>query len=394
MTRANDRWWIFVGTVFLSISVNAFIIVPSSITPLFLNAFDVGRQAIGYLVSVVFLGIILVQIPSGYVLDRFDNRRIVVPTTAGYVAVLLAMQFVDGYRMLLALRFLGGLGVGIVYTTGANVVAEVFADGRQSLATSVYIASPPLSFAISHATSPVIGMAVGPLGVFLLYAGMAVVGGILFWIAAGEPIESDTEPTGADFATALAERDVLLVAFSAATMFVIYTFLNTWLPTFGTEVLRLSLSITGLVTAIVPVAGIVARPVGGVLSEVTGSRDRLVIGSGLAVASVLLLGVLGARSFGAFLALLASVAFALQLGTGLYYVLIRDLSTPGTEGTSLTVLMTVLFMGSFTGPLLGGWLIANFSWAVAFAGVAALGVAGTAALGLVPAPADASPSMR
>ncbi|MEF8841696.1 MAG: hypothetical protein V5A62_08730 [Haloarculaceae archaeon] len=72
---------------------------------------------------------------------------------------------------------------------------------------------------------------------FLLPAAIAVVGLAGFLAVARDPIRSGSTPTAVEFARALGNRSVVLVALSAFAAYALYLFLNTWLPTYGTEVL-------------------------------------------------------------------------------------------------------------------------------------------------------------
>jgi MFS family permease len=387
----NDRTdprAVLAGCFLLSVGVNAFVIAPSSVAPLLAERFGVANAAVGDVVSVAILGVILTQIPAGYLLDRFDNRRLVVPAVGFYVLLVLAIQAVEAFETLLGLRALGGVLVGFVFTAGANVVAQVFPPRRRGFATGVYLASPPAAFALAHATGPLVATSFGPLRVFLLPGAIAVFGGVLFLLAANEPVRSGSTPSAAEFVRAVGNRSVVLVGLSAFAAYALYLFLNTWLPTYGTEVLSLPLPVAGLVTALVPLVGIVARPGGGWLSGRLGGRRRPVLAGGLLLGLVLLVGVPFADGMALFLLLVAGAAFAVQLGTGVYYVLTRELASPGTEGTSLTVLTAVSFTGSFAAPIVGGWLVAGYSWAVAFVAFAAVGLLGVLVLLPIPEPGD------
>ena len=388
MNDRTDPRAVLAGCFLLSVGVNAFVIAPSSVAPLLAERFGVANAAVGDVVSVAILGVILTQIPAGYLLDRFDNRRLVVPAVGFYVLLVLAIQAVEAFETLLGLRALGGVLVGFVFTAGANVVAQVFPPRRRGFATGVYLASPPAAFALAHATGPLVATSFGPLRVFLLPGAIAVFGGVLFLLAANEPVRSGSTPSAAEFVRAVGNRSVVLVGLSAFAAYALYLFLNTWLPTYGTEVLSLPLPVAGLVTALVPLVGIVARPGGGWLSGRLGGRRRPVLAGGLLLGLVLLVGVPFADGMALFLLLVAGAAFAVQLGTGVYYVLTRELASPGTEGTSLTVLTAVSFTGSFAAPIVGGWLVAGYSWAVAFVAFAAVGLLGVLVLLPIPEPGD------
>ena len=391
MTNRTRPWLVLAGCFLLSVGVNAFTIAPSSIAPLFVERFDVAPTAAGDVISAAIVGSILTQIPGGYLLDRFDNRRLVVPAVGLFALVVLAIQAVGSWVPFLGLRALGGVVGGFVFTAGANVVGAVFPADRRGFATGIFLTSPPASFALAHSTSPPLGTVLGPLRVFLLHAAIAALGTGLFLLAAREPVRSGSTPAPGEFARALGNRSVVLVALSAAAVYGLYLFLNTWLPTYGTQVLSLPLSAAGLVTAVVPLVGIVARPGGGWLSGRLGGRRRPVLAGGLLLGVVLVGAIPFATALPVFVLLLAATAFAVQLGTGLYYVLTRELASPGTEGTSLTVMTTVAFTGSFLAPLAGGWLIAEHSWTAAFLAFAALGALGVIVLIPVPEPGGTSP---
>jgi predicted MFS family arabinose efflux permease len=387
MTGVNGRaraWAILVGCLVMSVGVNAFVIAPSSVAPLFIDRLDITKAAAGTIISASVVGALLTQIPGGYLLDRYDNRLLLTGAVAIYVLAVLAIQVTEAFSTFLALRAVGGITSGFVFTAGANVVGEVFPANRQDVATGIYTTSAPASFALAHATTPLLGPRFGPFRVFLFHAAVAVFGTAILWLAATEAIQNAETPTAGEFARAIGNRSLILISLSSFTMYSLYIFLNTWLPSYGSEVLSLSLSEAGFVTALVPLAGIAARPTGGWLSEVLGGRRRPVVAGGLLGALALLVVAPFAGDLAVFVVLLAGAAFALQLGVGLYYVLARELSSEGAEGTTLTARTAIGFTGSFYAPIAGGWLIQGYSWSVAFVVFAAVG--GLGVLVLVPVP--------
>lgn len=368
----------------MSMAANAFVISPSSIAPLFAERFGIPKTAVGDVVSAPLVGMILTQIPGGYLLDRFDNRWVLTPCVVLFALTVAVIQVVDAYTVFLGLRVFAGVLTGLMFTAGANVVGEVFPPGQRGFATGAFVTSAPIAFVVAHTTSPVLGNASGAVSIFVLHAGFAVLGLALLWLGAPAVIRSAGTPSIDEFASALKNRRVLLVSTSAFAGYALYFFLNTWIPTYGTDVLQLDLSAAGFITAIVPLVGIPARVMGGWVSNYIGRRRRPVLGGALVAGLALMLVISVVDNLLFFAILLGAGGFALQLGTGVYYVFTRELAAAGTEGTSLTVMTTIGFAGSFIAPLLGGWAIGTFSWPVAFGVFAALGIAGIAVLIPVP----------
>jgi nitrate/nitrite transporter NarK len=386
----DEPWLVLAAFCLLSVGVNAFVIAPSSVMPLFVDRFGITESVSGNIISAPFVGQILTQLPGGYLLDRYDNRRFVAVAVLAYAVVLLAIQPVEAFWPFLLLRALGGVFVGLVFIAGANVIGQAFPADRQALATGIYLASPPGAFALAHITSPPLATAFGPMRVFLLHAGLALAGLALFLVATAGPIRSAGTPTPAEYTRALRDRSVILVGLSLFAVYALYLFLNTWLPRYGLDVLSLPLSSAAVVTAVVPLVGILARPSGGWLSDRVGGRRRPVIAGGLVAGLVLLAAIPLAGSLAVFVLLIAGAAFGVQLCPGVTYVLTRELSSAGTEGTSLTVLSTISFVGSVVAPAAGGWLIAEYSWSVAFTVFAGVGVLGILVLLPVPEPGSES----
>jgi nitrate/nitrite transporter NarK len=232
-----------------------------------------------------------------------------------------------------------------------------------------------MSFAIAHSTGPLVGTAYGPLWVFLIHGAVALVGLLVFAYAARQPIQSETAPSTDEFVSALGNRAVLFVSLSVFCTYALYVFLNTWLPTYGLDVLSLSLTEAGFVTAGVPLAGVFSRTFGGWLSNRVGRKPVLMAGLLVAFGSLLLIPL--NNTVVLFIVLATTAGFAVQLGSGVYFVLTRELAYEGTEATSLTVLTTIMFIGSFSAGTGGEWLISTYSWTVTltvFAGVGMLGV--------------------
>lgn len=386
----DEPWLVLAAFCLLSVGVNAFVIAPSSIMPLFVNRFGITESLSGNIISAPFVGQILTQLPGGYLLDRYDNRWFVAVGVLAYVVILLVIQPVATFWSFLLFRALGGVFVGLVFIAGANVIGQAFPADQQALATGIYLASPPIAFALAHITSPLLATAFGPMRVFLFHAGLALVGLAVFLVATSGPIRSGNTPTPAEYTRALRDRSVILVGLSLFAVYALYLFMNTWLPRYGLDVLSLPLSSAAVVTAVVPLVGILARPSGGWLSDRVGGRRRPVVAGGLVAGLVLFAAIPLAGSLAVFGLLIAGAAFGVQLCPGVSYVLTRELASAGTEGTSLTVLSTISFVGSVVAPAAGGWLIAESSWSVAFTVFAGVGVLGILVLIPVPEPGSES----
>lgn len=376
--EAGERraWGILTGLFLLMAGLVAYIIAPASILPVFADAFEVDRSAASASISAVFLTWVALQIPAGYVMDRYDNRLLVGLGGAVFIASALGSAFVSDYGSFLALRAACGVGAVFVWIGGINILQSVFPASRRPLATTTYVASPPFGSAVALYTGPLLAARFDWRAPLLAFAVLGVLGLVAFTVLLRRPVEVDATVTIAQFLAALRNVPVLLVSLACFCSYTIWTFLTTWMPTYGTDVLGIELAVAGAATALVPVAGIVARPAGGWLSHRLGGRLSALIGVSFIATVPLLYGLSVAPSATAFAALLALSGAAVNLAIGLYFVYVNRLTEAATSATSLSVLSTFSQVGNLVAPVAGGWLIDGVSWTAGFGFVAALAVVG------------------
>lgn len=372
---ARRAWVLLAGAFLVSTGYNAFTIAPAPILPLIAGEFALDKPTAGLAISAVYVSWVTLQIPGGLLMDRWDNRLLVVAGVVTYLVGAAGSYLAPTYPLFLLARAVGGASAVFIWTASANVVAQSFPTSRRALGTSLFVASASAGFALGQFFGPRIAAAFGWRAVFLAYPLVTLVGLPVFAFAAREPVRNDSALSPADFARTLRDPAVIAVSVAAFCSYSLFLFFNSWMPAYATEVLRLNLSDAGAVVALVPLSGLVARPGGGWLSDRLGGRRPVVVLSfvlsvpvlvALAVSDHLLL----------FAGLLLAAGFAAQLCIGVYYVYVGELARDGRAGTSLAVLSTAAVAGSLTAPVLTGWLVESASWAVAFGYALVLGVGG------------------
>lgn len=393
MTLVDLRWdslpGVFTACFLASVAANGYFIAPASVLPLLIEEFAVTKTAAGLAISAAVLGSVIVQIPSGFLMDRYDNRRLLAAGIVVFVPASVVGVVAPSYPLFLASRFVAGVAAGVIFVLGTNIVGELFAGRRQGFVTTVFIASAPLGFALSQFGGPVVAGAASWKTSFLMYPLLATVGLAVLLLAWSSPIRTGERLTLSEFRRALGNRSVLAVSVSAFCSYMLYIFFNSWMPTYATEILPLTLAEAGAVTSLLPAVGIVARPVGGWLSDAIGHRRRPVVAASLlfALPGLFVVG-LGISPL-VFAATMLGVGFSIQFGAGVYYVYARELAGEKTRGTALALFTTLAFSGTLLSPTVGGWLIGTLSWSAAFAVYVGIGLAGVGVLSLT---ADSRPS--
>lgn len=366
-------WGLVAGLWVLIVAANAYYIVPASVLPVIMDRMRVGPASASLLVSVMFGAQMILGVPVGILLDRVDNR-VAIATATGLLVVLYTWSWraaaMDGFGSLLVSRALAAPATAAIWTAGVNIIGRAFPAERQATAVGVFSGGPAAGFALGLLSGPVIAERVDWLAIFVVYAVPAVIGCGVFWVVsrrldiAGGDLDT---PRAADFTELLTDRPMWNVALMAFLGFSLYAFVTSWVPTYLTEEIGLSLAQGGLLVALFPAIGIFARGGSGAVSDrVFGHRRRPVAIMSFAIgAPAIVLIAVGNTAVVVFLGLVTAGLFV-QLGLGLFYAQARELADSNVAATGVAFATSMATFGGFTAPLAGGLLIEHSGYPAAF----------------------------
>lgn len=89
---------IFLGCFLMSVGANAYILAPASIIPLLVDHFTISKVAAGFSISAAVLGSVMIQLPGGFLMDRYDNRRLLLAGTIVFAPAAVAGTLLCGCR--------------------------------------------------------------------------------------------------------------------------------------------------------------------------------------------------------------------------------------------------------------------------------------------------------
>jgi nitrate/nitrite transporter NarK len=267
----------------LSTAAAAYEIAPASVLPVVRTSLDIDATAAGWLVSIMYATAVIASIPVGIALDRVSVRRAV---TVGGIALLVAggwgwyAAVLNAYWWVLASRVLGGVAYVLVWNAGANTISHAISPDVRATAVGVFTASAPVGFALGQFGSPLIAASFGWPAILPAFAAIAVVGVGIFLLATRQhsPGVETAVPNREAFVRLFTNAAVWTLCLLCFLAYSLYLFLNTWLPSYLTEQFGVSLAVSGLLTALFPAIGVVARSSSGVLSDrVFGGRHRPIV---------------------------------------------------------------------------------------------------------------------
>lgn len=334
------------------------------LAPLMAEDLQLTNAQVGLFPSFLFLGQMLVSIPSGLLVDRIGTRRLLLVVCFLLGASYLVASFLTSFVWILVFIMLGGMAYGTMHPVTNRGILYWFPERRRGTAMGIKqmgvtfgsalaaILLLPLAFTIGWR----IAMAVACL--LLIFAGI-----LSYWSYKERPIEEkvksvDKGPLVSQVLSVIKHRPLLLISLVAFLLNGAQMTLNVYLIFFVSNELLFSLAIAGTMLVLSEVGGSVGRIVWGTMS------DTLFKGSRFAVMLLLTIIAFSGMFTMSFLQttiplwLLTMIIFILGFAVsgfnGLWMNIATELTPPDKAGLASGVSLTIGSMGVITLPPLFG----------------------------------------
>jgi DHA1 family multidrug resistance protein-like MFS transporter len=387
--RALPREVAILSSVSFTVALGYGIVAPG--IPEFARQFGVSTAAAASVISAFALMRIVGALPSGRLVDRLGERKMIAIGIAIVAVSSVLAGFSDSFAQLIALRGVGGLGSAMFSVGAQTLLLRCVPSGLRGRASGLYTGG----FLLGGISGPAIGGLVAAWSLrapFFIYGGMLLIPTAIAAVVLHDSPRraQDTSSAGerplAGIAAALRSRAYRAAASAnLADGFAVMGVRAAIVPLFVRDVLHEPATWTGIGFLIVAAINAATLLPGGRIADTLGRRPVIVAGCLISGASMVLLAVL--PGIGGFLAALAILGF----GSGLLDVapaaMIGDLMGGGgggggggsdQGGTVVASYQMAGDIGTVSGPVAVGFLVDSVSYAAAF--VLAAGVLGLAAV--------------
>ena len=363
----------------LAAGLNLFALSP--LLPLAIEDYGISHWEAGMLVSLPMLVGAAIGIPGGILIARIGVKRAYMWAWV-CMALLAIAPIVPNFYVLLFLRLAYGVGLALMVVATGPLVMQWFKPRQMLVVNSLNTAILSGGVAASLAGAVPLAELLGWKLTLTVFSGVGIMGAILWPLA---PRDRDTDidrRTGIsvrEVFTVLRGRAVVLLVAADAGIFIQYTALTTWLPTFYGEERGISAQEAGIITSILPFVGIFAVLAGGAIPLLFESfRAKLAIFGRLGNFLFSYRGILASSGVLAILGGLGAFLFTTQagiyisvvvLGVGSWFYVPALLTIPmrlsGATPERVAAVwgsyMTFSGLGMFIFPILVGWLYDNFN---------------------------------
>ncbi len=248
--------------------------------------FNLQAADLGIIISAFFLGYAVMQVPGGWLADRFGSKVVVIVTIAMWSIFTVMTGFAWSLASLIVIRFIFGLAEGGFPSASIKGVAEFFDRASRPKMSALLTSS-------NYAGSMVAPLIMAPLIIWLgwRHAFTSIgVAGIVFAlvyflivprVAPGSTMAQAAKPGTSNWRELLGNRflwQLLIVWFGLSC---VNKGLDSWMPIYLLQARGLDLKAVGVLTPIPFVLATIATAIGGwVMTRFFADREKyLLIGS-------------------------------------------------------------------------------------------------------------------
>ena len=202
--------------------------------PLLQDELHISNSQLGILFAAFFWTYGLMQIPAGWLVDRFDVKWVFAAGFFLWSTATAVTGILHGFAALIAIRVVLGVGESVAFPSYSNVLGRYFSEARRGLPNALVMAALSLGPALGVLVG---GMVVGRFGwrPFFLALGLGSLLWLVPWLAwMPRKVARPRPPSarGAGFVSILRQRSAWGTCLGQFCINYFLYFLVTWLPSY------------------------------------------------------------------------------------------------------------------------------------------------------------------
>ena len=278
--RANPyRWTVEAALLPLQFSMGLNFFGPSALFPLIMDSRHVDRGTVSLLMVAVMVVMTFLLIPAGVLVTRLGAKKAI-----ALAGLLIGLGILGGtgpsFFFLIGLRIALGVGASMLFPATSTTLVQWFTPRELPLVNSFNMAAGGIGVATAMFVGVPIAHHWGWEGVFFTYGAVTLLA-TLIWATLGKPAPRSHQvaamPSLKTLLSMVRDRNTLVLAVAGMAPQVLFVAYNSWLPTYYHEVFGMPLERGTAIVAMIPIVGVVANIVGGLLMARIGLRKPFLL---------------------------------------------------------------------------------------------------------------------
>ncbi|KAB2330758.1 MFS transporter [Cytobacillus depressus] len=225
---------------------------------------QLSATSTGFLLSSFFAGYALMQIPGGWLADRYGSRKVLITAIIMWSIFTALTGAAWSFASILIIRFFFGVGEGGYVPAGSKLIAQTFPLSERGRAMSIVLSSGAFLGIITPIFATTMMATIGWRMMFWIIGGIGVLLAALFWLYIKDPkeaVEDVREEGNSQQPTSLLQLlkypFVWSLFIASLSVNAINWGLLSWMPTYLVNVRGLELFELGWIAAIPGLSAII-----------------------------------------------------------------------------------------------------------------------------------------
>lgn len=324
----------------------------------------------GVIFSSFFLGYAIMQIPGGWLADRFGARAVLIITIIGFSILTGLTGLAWSFTSLVVIRFCFGLAEGSFFPAGAKMISVAIPVDKRSRATSFYLSALMVAGIVAPILATSMLVSIGWRMMFVVIGLFGMLTSLLYkrylkpkiesqYQKNAHPITKESTAVSKGILKEIIKRPLIwsLMIISFGQGFIVWGVML-WMPTYLVDVRGLDLVTIGILQIIPAATGVLSYVIAGyVLDKVKPGGERWVGAFGAMGLTVIIYLMFNAETVAG---VIIYQSIAPILGTVVTVIIV---SLPikrlpeSVSGSAVGIVNLGMQVAGFTAPLLIGFSI-------------------------------------
>lgn len=269
--------------------------------------FSLDPVDVGQIFSIFFLGYMLLQIPGGFLADKYGPKKVLLTIVFVWSIFTAATGLVGGLTSMLVVRFLFGAAEAPFSAAAALLIGQIFEAKDRGKAMSLYLSSSGFVMVFAPIIAAQLIDSMGWRNLFFILGGFGIaIIAIFFYTFKGDKLQQAQElVTGAvqQSAAKVAKVEIPLsqimripmVWWLMVSYFATYTLLwglGNWMPTYLVQTFNVNIKQAGTLQAIPGFGSLAGFVVSGFIIDALSDKNNRIVAVAVSVISTVALYIL------------------------------------------------------------------------------------------------------
>ncbi|OCA82230.1 MFS transporter [Bacillus sp. FJAT-27225] len=329
---------------------------------------DLSASSTGILLSSFFAGYALMQLPGGWLADRFGARKVLIASVVLWSIFTGLTGAAWSMASMVIIRFLFGIGEGGFQPSSSKIISQVFPEEMRARAMSIMLSSAGIIALIIPVLSVGLLTTIGWRTTFIVIGliGIVIAGYYWYYIKLPDDEKIDKQKFEAvqkgSFIKLFKTPLMLNLFIAYFSLYAVNWGLATWLPTYLVNVRGLNLVSLGWLQTIPGVAQLVGIYLSGYwIDKLTKGSERAAGALACICISILLYLMFTASTVTAFIVFQTIIMLIISFVVILLPAIVLKNLPSSVAGSSMGLVNTGGQLAGFVTPLAIGFIVDAFN---------------------------------